>query len=453
MDIVKQMMNQNREGAGIKIGIVGPQEMVSRIVKVSKQFPSFEPVLRYSGNEIETPDLADEIKHEVDVLLLCGPLPYRKVLEKVESMIPVHYVRYNETGLYKAVYNIQKKLKGTTITIDTLSPAMVKSFLEEINEKDLQMISYDGGNNPTREHLLAFHAEYYSKGLSVGALTGIHSISVDLNGRSIPNEWVVPTKQDIVVALERALLSTEARKNKESQIVVGLINVDGFGKIVDRHGSEHEIQKLKLNIHRILLDYADSLRGHLTHLGGDEYLFFTTRGIFEQETAGYKRVPLASEIYRTYQLTLSIGIGFGRTAIEAGSNARAALRKSKEAGGNSCFIVREDGGILGPLEMADAHAGGLALIHPGWIRITEKANMTSSYLSKLLVSYARSGKKAYNVQELALLLDVTVRSTHRLLLEWSDAGLVRTSGMEKMPKGRPRQVFDFIFLGEDLESE
>lgn len=464
-------MDSSSIGAGIKIGIVGPKEMVSRIVKVCKQFPTFEPIVRYSANELETPALADEMKHEVDVLLLCGPLPYRKVLEKVESAIPVHYVRYNETGLYKAVYNMQKKSvntninininvnvnvnddvngtkRGYAISVDTLTPIMVSSFLNEINEQDLKILSYEGENNPTKEQLLAFHADCYHKGLTFGALTGIHSISVQLEEMAIPSEWMVPTEQDIVIALERALLSTEARKNKESQIVVGLINVDGFGKIVDRHGSEHEIQKLKLNIHRILLDYADSLRGHLTHLGGDEYLFFTTRGIFEQETAGYQRVPLASEIYRTYQLTLSIGIGFGRTAIEAGSNARSALRKSKEAGGNSCFIVREDGGILGPLEMADAHTGGLALLHPEWIRITENANMTSSYLSKLLVSYARSGKKEYNVQDLALLLNITVRSTHRLLLEWCDAGLVRTSGMEKMPKGRPRQVFDFMFLEE-----
>lgn len=435
--------------------------MVSRIVKVIKNFPTFEPVVRYSKNELETPNLSDEIKNEVEVLLLCGPVPYRKVLEKVKSVVPVHYVRYNETGLYKAFYNIQKKLAnvnvnsnmvGNAISVDTVTPVMVKRFLEEIDEQDLKIICYDEASNPTREQLLEFHKDCFNKGLVSGALTGINSISAELNDLGVPNEWMVPTTQDIIVALERALLSTDARKSKESQIVVGLINVDGFGKIVDRHNSEHEIQKLKLNIHRILLDYVDSLRGHLTHLGGDEYLFFTTRGIFEQETAGYKRVPLASEIYRSYQLTLSIGVGFGRTANEAGSNARSALRKSKEASGNSCFIVREDRGILGPLEMVDAQVKDMELVNPDFIKKAENANMTSSYLSRLLVTYARTGKKEYNVQELALLLNITVRSTHRLLLEWSDTGLVRTSGMEKMPKGRPRQIFEFAFLDESMKN-
>lgn len=50
---------------------------------------------------------------------------------------------------------------------------------------------------------------------------------------------------------------------------------------------------------------------------------------------------------------LSLGVGFGASANEAGTNARAALRKSKEAGGNVAFIIREDQTLIGPLEMSD----------------------------------------------------------------------------------------------------
>ena len=98
--------------------------MVSRIVKVIKNFPTFEPVVRYSKNELETPNLSDEIKNEVEVLLLCGPVPYRKVLEKVKSVVPVHYVRYNETGLYKAFYNIQKKLANVNANLNRVGKAI-----------------------------------------------------------------------------------------------------------------------------------------------------------------------------------------------------------------------------------------------------------------------------------------------------------------------------------------
>ena len=70
-----------------------------------------------------------------------------------------------------------------------------------------------------------------------------------------------------------------------------MINIDDFGTQALRRNNEHEVQKLKLDIHRMVLDYVESLDGYLTHLGGDEYLFFTTRGIFERETGGYKTIP------------------------------------------------------------------------------------------------------------------------------------------------------------------
>jgi hypothetical protein len=237
---------------------------------------------------------------------------------------------------------------------------------------------------------------------------------------------------------------------KEAQIVVGLLNVDHFGRHIQNQISEHEVQKFKLEIHRMLLDYVESLDGYLTHLGGDEYLFFTTRGIFERETGGYKSIPLARKAGKTFGLSLSIGIGFGRSANEAGTHARSALRKSKEAGGNTCFIVREDRTLIGPLEMADPIAHDLSVTDAELLQKAEAAGMTSEYLIKLLARVARSGKTDFKVFELAAMLDITVRSTHRLLLQWIDNGLIDVARMEKVPKGRPRQVYRLTFLADRI---
>ena len=147
--------------------------------------------------------------------------------------------------------------------------------------------------------------------------------------------------------MERALLATETRRNKESQIVVGLINIDDFRQVIDRFHSEHDVQQLKLDLHKMFLDYIKQLDGHLTNLGGGEYLFFTTRGIFEKETRGYKFIPILQTSKKSMGITLSIGIGFGRSAIDAGTHARLALRQSKESGGNVCYIVRENRSVIG----------------------------------------------------------------------------------------------------------
>ncbi|MGM1046365.1 MAG: hypothetical protein ACQEXX_09500 [Bacillota bacterium] len=445
------MTDRNKVVQQIRIGIIGPQTIVDKIMRVIETFPSFAPVPLIFQHEDEAPVLAERISGEVEVLILSDPLSHRKVKEQMTIAIPVHHVPVTDAGLYKALFYARHAGKlNRGISVDTLTEAMVRRTLKDMDITDVESVTYDGPAYTSKNKLADFHEGNYNSGNCSIAFTGMEAAAHELSRRGIPNVWLLPSDQDIIVSLERALLSTASRRSKEGQIVVGMINVDDFGTQALKRNNEHEVQKLKLDIHRMVLDYVESLDGYLTHMGGDEYLFFTTRGIFERETGGYKTIPLAKDVNKSHGISLSIGMGFGRTASAAGTNARIAMRKAKEAGGNACFIVREDGTLIGPLEMADPVQDVLSFTDAALIKRAEDAGMTSAYLSKLLHQRARFGKYEYKVHELANLLDITVRSAHRLLLLWIDNDLVEISGLEKVPRGRPRQIFLFTFLQKDL---
>jgi hypothetical protein len=431
----------------IKIGIIGTRTLVAKTLMVIKSFPTFAPITHIVDHEQEVPRAAAQLSEEVEVLLLSGPHTHRIVKEKLSLSVPVHYVPLTGAGLYKALFrSMQSGTLTGGISVDTLTKTMVMRTLKDLELENTRVVVYDGPAYSSPEKLVAFHKHHADAGNTSIALTGMEHVAEQLTKLRVSNEWLVPSDQDIIVTLERALLSTESRRGKESQIVVGMINVDDFGKLVLKRNNEHEVQKLKLDIHRMVLGYVESLDGYLTALGGDEYLFFTTRGIFERETGGYKTIPLAKDVNKSYGISLSLGIGFGTSANEAGTNARSALRRSKEAGGNTCFIVREDLSLIGPLEMADPVQAILSPTNAALIKKAEDAGMTSAYLTKLLTHMARFGKYEYKVHDLASMLNITVRSAHRLLLLWIDNGLVDIAGMEKVPKGRPRQIYRFSFL-------
>ncbi|CAH0119212.1 hypothetical protein PAE9249_01711 [Paenibacillus sp. CECT 9249] len=440
------MFGEKQEATQIKIGIVGTSAMVAKVMKVIEWFPTFLPVARMVENEQASSFLAEELADQVEVLLVSGARQHRQVKERGVA-VPVHYIPVTDAALYGALFRAYRsgKLVGG-ISVDTLTKTMVMRALQDLDLQYADVAVYDGPNYSHPDKLEAFHKQLAAEGKSAVAFTGVEEVAEALTRSSLANEWMVPSEQDIVVTLERALLSTASRRDKESQIVVGVINVDNFNSLVMKRENEHEIQKLKLDIHRMLLEYVESLDGYLTSLGGDEFLFFTTRGVFERETGGYKTIPLAKDAKKTYGITLSLGIGFGMTGNEAGTNARKALRQAKEAGGNVCFIVREDQTLIGPLEMAEPMQTVLSPTHAELIKQAEDAGMTSSYLSKLLHQMARYGRTDYNVHELASVLQITDRSAHRLLLLWMDNGLVDIAGIEKVAKGRPRQIFRFSFL-------
>ncbi|MFC5467512.1 hypothetical protein ACFPPD_02200 [Cohnella suwonensis] len=431
----------------IKIGIIGTDAIVNRILRVLKSFPTFLPLARIADRESDVLRAAEELGAEAEVLLLSGPISHRAVKHGATLSVPVHYVPLTGAGLYKALFSAFRAGRlDVGVSVDSLTKAMVARTLADLGLEHTRVVVYDGPAYSSPDKLVAFHRQLAESGHCSVALTGVEQAAEQLGRFAVPNEWIVPSDQDIIVTLERALLSTESRRGKESQIVVGMINVDDFGKLAMRRTNEHEVQKLKLDIHRMVLDYVESLDGYLTSLGGDEYLFFTTRGIFERETSGYKTIPLAKDANKSYGLSLSVGIGFGASANDAGTNARSALRKAKEAGGNACFIVREDATLIGPLEMADPVQSILSPTDASLIKQAEDAGMTSAYLSKLLHHMARFNKYEYKVHELAAMLNITIRSAHRLLLMWIDGGLVDIAGYEKVPKGRPRQIYRFTFL-------
>ncbi|MBD2843821.1 hypothetical protein IDH44_01340 [Paenibacillus sp. IB182496] len=436
----------------IAIGLIGPEAMLGKVLRVISDFPSFRPVTAAADTAEQAAEAAQRLLPDVEVLMLTGPgLLHPAIKEMQPERKPIHVIPLTDTGFLRAFYQLQvlagvAPSEEAAYSIDSLASSALDKLTAELDERQASFIRYDQALHPGAAALVEFHERHYRSGRSRGALTAEHQVMEILGARGVPCGWITPSSQNIVVALERALLSTETRRGIEAQIVVGMLNVDDFGKQLERHSSEHEIQRFKLDVHRTLIDYVESLDGYLIHLGSDDYLFFTTRGIFERETGGYKSVPLAREISRTLDLSLSMGIGFGRSANEAGTHARLALRHAKEAGGNACFIVREDKTRIGPLEMTDPIQVSLSLTDSELLRSTEDAGMTSAYLSRLLHHVGRTGRLEYEVHELSEVLDVTVRSTHRLVQQWTDHGLVRVAGYVKVPKGRPKQVFRLSFL-------
>ncbi|WP_127579469.1 hypothetical protein [Paenibacillus koleovorans] len=443
--------SNSSETKGIAIGIIGPEELVEKINHSLKGFPSFDAVSRVYLQEAEAPELAKELveQEQIEVLLFSGPVPYRMAVENVNFRIPVHFVPLTGAGLFRAMFRMEKRHGLSDMSIDTLTKSVVERAYKELEETPGKLEFSNGIEYIGMDALVDYHEALWRNGQVQGVMTGVGSVALALSEKGVPTEWMQPIEQDIVVSLERALLSTETRRSKESQIVVGFIHVDDFERIANKRSSEHEVQRLKLDIHRMLLGYVESLDGHLTHLGGNEYLFITTRGIFERETHGYKSIPLARIAEKYYGLSLSIGIGFGRSANEAGTHARLALRNSKETGGDICFIVREDKSVIGPLEMTHPHEYDLSLIDASLLKRAEEAGLTSGYMSKLVAHVTRFGKIDYTAQDLASVLGVTVRSTHRFLLAWLDSGLIEIIGEEKgKSKGRPKQIYRLSFLNE-----
>ncbi|PTX64895.1 hypothetical protein C8P63_101115 [Melghirimyces profundicolus] len=445
-------MSRSTSENGIVIAVIGPKPLVRRTEEALKLFPSFIPRLIPCSSDQALLEGVQSVTDEAEVLLFSEYRGYKQAREKLNPRTPSHYVPLMGTGLYRSIFRLKNIHSFQRLSVDTISPNYVNQIFSELGETPMDLVYVPDSSTASSDQIAAFHRDHFLRDAGYVAMTGIHSVSEILREMSVPSEWVTPTQQDLIVTLERALLSTETRRNKESQIVVGIIHIDDYREAANRFTTEHEIQRMELDIHRQLLEYVKQLDGHLINAGGGEYLFFTTRGVFERETRGYKYIPLLEKTPRSLGITLSIGIGFGRSATDAGSHARLAIRQSMEAGGNICFIVREDRSVIGPVETTQPMIYELTVTDHELLEEAEKAGMSAVYMSRLVGRIARHGKSDYTAQELSTILGVTVRSTHRILLQWIDAGLVEIVGEEKVTtRGRPRQIYRLSFVKEQMQ--
>lgn len=430
----------------IKIGVIGPTWINDRIERSIKRFPIFEPIFKTSNNIYDAPLFTEDLRDKCDVLLYSGYIPYSISKQNIPIELPAHYIPVKGSSLYRAFYKLQKKITNIkTISIDTLSKTDLEHLNDELNES-IKSIHYDSKLSLAKtKQIVSFHESYYLSNKTDCALTGLKVVSDELTQKGIPNEWIVPTDEDIIVTLERALLSTEQRKKIESQIVFGIVNIENIDQVKRKITSEQKIQRLFLNVQQTILDYVETLEGYLTVLNGNEYMFVTTRGTFERVTQGYKYFPLIDDIKNEFQLTISVGIGFGTSAIEAGTHARMALMQANDFGGEKCFIVKEDRSVIGPIENQAPITYPLKITDQKLLEKSGETTFSPYYLRKALSIMNRTETKTFTAQELAASLGITTRSAHRILLSWLDANIVEIIGIEKLQsKGRPRQVYKLL---------
>ncbi|MCM3356527.1 hypothetical protein [Psychrobacillus sp. MER TA 171] len=428
----------------IKVGVIGPQWIRETMVRCFGLFPNIQPIFRLSDEIKDARKLTTELLDKVDCLFYSGRIPYLVAKEEIPIETPAFYIPLKGAGLYQSLYKLKSKQNFMNISLDGIQDnymELIKSNLEEtFTYQNFQEIVY----MENKDDVVNFHLRNVEEIPNTVVITSLKLVSEQLSEMNIINEWLKPTDQDIIVAIERMLLATNQRKQKEMQIIVGRIFIENSGD-ASEFMSEQQVHTRNHAIHRMLLQFADQINGYLIALSSSEYVFITNRGIFERITEGYKYLPIVDEMKKKLEVSLSIGVGFGFSALEAGSHARVALIQAQENGGGCCFIVREDRSVFGPIDLIVPMKYPLTVTDQLLISKAEHIGMSAANIQKTMAVIKRKKENEFTAHELSSILGITPRSAHRIIQSWLDAELIKIIGMEKISKrGRPRQVFALV---------
>lgn len=418
------------------IGIIVPEILQDTIRETLRGFPNIQPHY-FIIHDFSMTDELQRFIYEYEMLVVADPYIFQQ-LKLYDSSLPLYQINSRALRLYELLLTHQLQNVQKQYCFDLMQQSDILSITHQLQQE----IDFVYSTGETIDEIVDAHTKHAEQGAF--PITTIASVYISLCERNIECRYLIPTKQEMIVAFERVLLASKGRQNKESQIVYGIIQFEPFTK------------QVQSKVEQILHYFTQQLDGHLIMLNPLQYSFITTRGQLERETLGYKHLPLLSRFKEELQINCTIGIGFGINAYDSGRHAKQALYQANENGPNLCYIVREDNSVIGPIDTTvfiNYEQYPLVITDLKLLERAEKAGMSASYISKLMGRIMKHQKLVYTADELAQTLNITLRSANRILLKWLDAGLVDIIGEEKVAhRGRPRRIYYIQFL-EDLKNQ
>ncbi|MEU4197055.1 hypothetical protein AB0E69_34500 [Kribbella sp. NPDC026611] len=401
----------------LTVGVIGPEDLVERVTAVG---PPSGAVLQPLPYRHETEAVSLVSAAEVDAFLFTGVVPYTIATEAGVIDRPAMYVSYDGATLLRALVELLRLGHNVTqFSIDTLRRSEVLETLIEakLPTEQIHVLPYRPGL--TSDDIVAFHRAAREKHDTKVAISCLGS-AFHLLENEMPSVRLAPSRYSIRSTLQALVLTTTGQHVGDAQVVLGVIDVPSPDDALA----------------------ADliTLGGSLATLSDGRYLVVTTRGLLEQATDQFTRLPLL-DVLSARHPTAYVGFGVGRTAAEAEALARRATSRAASIGTVAGVISMSD-----DVEIVIEPTPGPNPTHatPGRDSLpllARRVGLNTQTLARMreLTATLPDG---LTTQDVADHLAVQLRTARRVLKRLERAGLAAPTGTQQHGRtGRPPTVY------------
>lgn len=428
----------------MKIAIVGAPDSVDKVYStLLLSYPEVNFITRAAEKVDDMINLIQDIEERVDGFYLTGTGVYSALNEKTNITKPVVYTKRGITGIIKSFWDFQKErckttdLKEMKLGIDVVEEGC---FLEVLKEFNIEIESYylqSYDYHKSEEEYLKEYLERIKKKEINCVFTAFGYIYTALKEKNFPVYRVQATDVEIREEFKNLQNTINMTKAENSKISVEII------KILRENNILNNILSDKVQFEKELLLYSQEVDGNIQVIGSNEYLIFSNKGLLNNS----KNIDLLLSIIKKYQsknFYVAVGIGEGNTIFISEKNARKALKLSINNGNNNIFF--SDGiEIKGPLkekrEIIYKNSSDKKILE-----ISKKTGVSTLYLEKIKSIIKKQNKNYFTSNELAEFLNISERSTNRVVKKIIETGYASTLEHENsLGAGRPRRKIEFHF--------
>ncbi|WP_289137327.1 helix-turn-helix domain-containing protein [uncultured Brevibacillus sp.] len=436
----------------IRLAVISPEDFAPLITECAEEFTNILYTTYYYGNPMECDQLIEQIQ-DCDVMLFAGPLPYYFFAKRAASQkkIPAVYIPSDEytltLNLGHILLNREEGLKSLSVDIPKL--AYLQQAVDEWQldasrwcVRDYSQIIDGEGTKFDPEELISFHRENYESGRANLVLTSVDYVHAQLRDAGIPCVNLIVPKKSIRETVAKAAHLGQLMISENAQIAVGLAAIN---QVAGDTGTFIK-PDAGIMLQQMLLELGKETDASIQQLGLDQFIIYGTRGSIEQMTGDFTHMPAIGNLEQLFNVTISMGFGFGLTAKEAEANARIGLfHARKQPASSSAFLVTNEKEVIGPLD-ANSRAFHLKSDNRDTLHVADQTGLSVATITKLSSFINLRRDNRFTATDLAEYLQFSRRSAERMLKKLMEKGFVETVGEEQpYQQGRPRAVYRINF--------
>jgi len=407
-----------------KIAVICSKAFMKRINSIAQNIENIQIDFYLYNQPTEAPVLLKEMK-PCDALLFGGTLPYLHAQSALSELpIPWNYIKQDETAISTTLLSLLAKhtVPLNRISIDVMDPAIVENVLTEIEycgpKPYIQPISI---TKPTQS-ILQHHIALWEANSVDFVITSIHSVFDELQALQIPAMRMLDATNSIVQCLEETKSQSLLTKSESVKAVVGLLEAPE-DKPID---------------YNMLTQITAATHATYKEISPYSFELYTTAGHLQKALEKENLQNLLQQTDKPFKLAF----GYGHSIFEANQNAKNALTFTKPF---EIYILDEHKNLLGPFPKSQVRLA-LKTDDPYVLQMAKKTGLSPLNISKI-IHFSRERQSAqFTSHNLSEYLQVTRRTTERIIKKLVDNGYAKVVGEEMThQQGRPRTIYELNF--------
>ncbi|MGG2057622.1 hypothetical protein ABFY48_25455 [Lysinibacillus pakistanensis] len=407
-----------------KIAVICSKAFMKRITSIAQNIKNIQLEFYPYSHPEEASILLKQIR-PCDALLLGGTLPYLHVQSSLSEIpIPWNYIKQDETAISTTLLSVMANhaISLSRISIDVMNPIFVENVLKDIEYSGPRpFIQQIAVTRPTQA-ILQHHIALWNAQSIDFVITSIHSVFDELQKHQIPAMRIIDATNSIVQHLEETRSQSLLTKSESVKAVVGIL------EIPENHSFDTYI----------LSKITTATHSTYKQITANSFELYTTAGYLQNTLAKENLQSLMQQI----EIPFKLAFGFGHSILEASQNANNALTFAKPC---EIFILDEHKNLLGPFPKSEIKLA-LKTDDPDVLKMAKLTSLSPLNISKIIdFSQERQSAQftAYNLSEY---LQVTRRTTERIIKKLVDNGYAKVVGEEMThQQGRPRTIYELNF--------